>query len=163
MPSGGARSRSGPPPKPTALKLLDGNPGKRPLNNREPKPQVRLPRPPAEISVAARREYFRLGRMLARLGVMTEADGMGLAALVQSWARWLEAQRVLNPIQFVTKEGENIVVNPLLKPLLRASHDAQEEYVRLLSEFGLTPASRSRIKAEPLRTTGEDRWAGMLG
>ena len=35
-------------PTPTHLKLVRGNPGKRPLNASEPKPQLTLPSPPAE-------------------------------------------------------------------------------------------------------------------
>jgi hypothetical protein len=30
-------------PKPTRLKMLTGNPGKRPLNNDEPRPDVNIP------------------------------------------------------------------------------------------------------------------------
>ncbi|HZK10243.1 MAG TPA: phage terminase small subunit P27 family, partial [Clostridia bacterium] len=31
-------------PKPTALKVLEGNPGKRPLNKNEPQPERKAPR-----------------------------------------------------------------------------------------------------------------------
>ena len=48
-------------PQPTALKVLKGNPGRRPLNEDEPKPEVLLPRPPAHLSPVARREWRRAG------------------------------------------------------------------------------------------------------
>ena len=34
-------------PKPTAMKELEGNPGKRPLNPNEPRPERKAPRCPA--------------------------------------------------------------------------------------------------------------------
>ena len=39
----------GPPPKPTKLKLLAGNPGKRPLNENEPEPEAVAPSVPAHL------------------------------------------------------------------------------------------------------------------
>ena len=36
-------------PSPTHLKLVKGNPGKRPLNVSEPEPEAVLPCPPAEL------------------------------------------------------------------------------------------------------------------
>ena len=46
-------------PLPTVLKVLSGNPGKYPINEDEPDPEVRLPRPLAHLSAAALREWRR--------------------------------------------------------------------------------------------------------
>ena len=157
--SGGARPRSGPPPKPSALRVLEGNPSKRPLPKREPKPAVRLPRPPDELSAKAKKEYYRLGGALKRMGVMTEVDGMALAGLCQAWAQWLELQPFINavaPVRTLTPPAKGIEVNPLYRPLRRAAGDAWQEYVRLLAEFGLTPASRTRVEATPQAMRGKD-------
>ncbi len=59
----------GRPPKPTALKLLQGNPGKRPLPKGEPRPPVGC-EPPANLTKRARGVWDRgdvslaLARML---------------------------------------------------------------------------------------------------
>ena len=53
-------------PLPTVLKVLRGNLGRRPLNEYEPKPEVRLPRPPSHLSAQARREWRRAGAFLGR-------------------------------------------------------------------------------------------------
>ncbi len=45
-------------PKPSRIKALTGNPGKRPLNSHEPQPAV--PECPSELSLAARQEWARL-------------------------------------------------------------------------------------------------------
>ena len=39
-------------PLPTKIKLLRGNPGRRPLNENEPEPEVRLPRSSAASSAS---------------------------------------------------------------------------------------------------------------
>ncbi|MCL5994484.1 MAG: hypothetical protein M1546_00320, partial [Chloroflexi bacterium] len=64
--SGGLLARSrrpavtrGPAPKPTALKVLAGNPGKRPLNGSEPQYPTELPTCPRPLSAIAKREGHR--------------------------------------------------------------------------------------------------------
>ena len=50
----------GPPPQPTALRVLNGNPGRRPLNDREPKPGAGPPRCPPYLDEEAKRQWKRL-------------------------------------------------------------------------------------------------------
>jgi phage terminase small subunit len=47
-------------PKPTRLKLLTGNPGKRPLNETEPRPEAAIPECPVVLGPVARQEWDRL-------------------------------------------------------------------------------------------------------
>ena len=49
-------------PKPSRIKALTGNPGKRPLNAHEPRPVPALPECPPELSPAGRQEWGRLTR-----------------------------------------------------------------------------------------------------
>jgi phage terminase small subunit len=56
-------------PKPTRLKLVAGNPGKRPLKPREPKPEVKVPICPAHLCPAAKAVWKRLTRELFVLGL----------------------------------------------------------------------------------------------
>ena len=51
---------SGPPPKPTALKRAEGNPGKRRLNDFEPQPLEIAPRCPPHLDELARQEWKRI-------------------------------------------------------------------------------------------------------
>src|SRR5689334_21335255 len=50
---------SGGRPRPTQLTLIDGNPGKRPLNRREPQPVGDLPQPPRTLNAAQRHIWRR--------------------------------------------------------------------------------------------------------
>ena len=47
-------------PKPSHLKLVTGNPGKRAINTQEPAPEGILPAPPPELTAEARGEWDRV-------------------------------------------------------------------------------------------------------
>ena len=61
-------------PKPTALKMIDGNRGKRPLPANEPIYELADIKPPANLSAASKAEWQRLAPMLQTQRVLTEAD-----------------------------------------------------------------------------------------
>jgi P27 family predicted phage terminase small subunit len=80
-------------PKPTALKKLEGNPGKRKLNTKEPMPGKGMPDCPKWLLPEAKMEWERLCVKLSEMGVLTEIDMAAFAAYCQSYARWKEAQQ----------------------------------------------------------------------
>lgn len=131
-------------PIPTALKVLRGNPGKRPLNDREPKPKRILPRAPAYLNAEAKREWRRMGGRLYNIGLVTEIDETALAAYCAAWARWVEAERQLQKFGTVIKMGTTLIPSPYLS----VANKAMAQMVKLLAEFGMTPSSRSRVKVE---------------
>ena len=61
-------------PKPTALKVLEGNPGKRPLNDHEPIPPKGELKCPSWLLPEAKKEWKRLASSLEAMGVLTMAD-----------------------------------------------------------------------------------------
>ena len=61
-------------PKPTALKLLEGNPGKRPINEHEPIPPKGTVKCPTWLEPEAKKEWKRLAPSLEAMGVLTQAD-----------------------------------------------------------------------------------------
>src|SRR5262249_37411259 len=67
-------------PKPTHLKLLQGNPGKRPYNANEPKPAPQVPSPPEHLTEVALKEWNRLAELLGRIGLLTAIDRTAFAA-----------------------------------------------------------------------------------
>jgi phage terminase small subunit len=83
-------------PKPTHLKLVTGNPGKRKLNASEPMPAPALPEPPFHLGEEARTEWKRVAEDLYRLGVLTEIDRVVLAAYCQAYGRWVRAELTLS-------------------------------------------------------------------
>ena len=79
-------------PKPTAVKKLEGNPGKRKLNNKELDPKKRMPACPDWLMPEAKKEWERLAELMNQMDVLTEADMAAFAAYCQSYVRWKEAQ-----------------------------------------------------------------------
>jgi hypothetical protein len=52
-------------PKPTRMKVLTGNPGKRPLNPTEPRPEPIVPDCPVELGPSARRDMGEARRPIS--------------------------------------------------------------------------------------------------
>ncbi len=129
-------------PKPTAIKILQGNPGKRALNRREPRPcrlEAALARPPAWLAGEGRELWDRLVPALAAQGLATEADVEALALLCSSWGDWRAACDALavNGATMAARSGAR-VPRPEVAIAARASRRVRE----WLTEFGLTPAAR---------------------
>jgi len=61
-------------PKPMAMKVLEGNPGKRDLNTGEPTPRKRAPRCPSWLEEEAKKEWKRMCRQLEEIGILTPSS-----------------------------------------------------------------------------------------
>jgi len=131
--------------KPTALKLLQGDdrthPGR--INRAEAAPPVVTDLvPPIELDAEAQRVWDHFGPMLRRQRLLTEADRLSFAALCQSWSLYAEASAT------VRREGTltvGVKGQPVRNPAALVAKDALQDYMRLATEFGLTPSSRARI------------------
>ena len=132
-------------PKPTAIKRLTGNPGRRPLNDAEPQPPIPegTPYVPRWLNREGKKAWRELVKILLDCGLYTDLDRWALAMFCQVWGRYVEAERMVEEEgEFLVSEAGNRYVNPVA---YRA--DKHFEQVRkMLSEFGLSPAERSRVK-----------------
>jgi P27 family predicted phage terminase small subunit len=82
--------------KPTALKLFEGNPGKRKLNNQEPKYEtLSIDSAPKDLNEDGRRAWFELGNQLARIGLLQTVDTNIFWRYCDTFARWLRISRYL--------------------------------------------------------------------
>lgn len=139
-------------PKPTAVKELQGNPGKRKLNRTEPPTQKGAPEMPLFITATAEQEWDRIVPILLEMNVLTTADGAALANYCMTFARWQEAESAITEHGVVIQEPvlnkEAEVVGYKLKknPACTVAMACQKEMRAQLSAFGMDPSSRSRIK-----------------
>ena len=133
-------------PTPTYLKEVNGNPGKRPLNTRAPRPDIRAPSCPRELSPAAKKEWRRLARQLMTLRLMTDLDRAILAAYCQAFALWVEAVAALRKYGTMVKSPSGF---PMQSPYVAVANKQAELMIRIAAEFGFTPSSRSRIAVPP--------------
>lgn len=146
-------------PKPTVLKLVTGNPGKRAINKKEPKPKRVIPSCPAHLSDAGKVAWGKLTVLLDRMGVLTEADTHALERLCDCYADILVCRELLVrdgwTYTTLTAQGDTLIKGNPAANQLRAA-DAQ--FKSYLIEFGLTPSARSKVhsnkddeeKADPL-------------
>ena len=148
-------------PKPTAVKKLEGNPGKRKLNSKEPVPAKGIPACPDWLMPEAKKEWERLAELMNQMGVLTEVDMAAFAAYCQSYARWKEAQ------EHITSGGSTFETDKGYQPQtpwVGIAHTNQKLMLQAASEFGLTPSSRSRIIAGNSKgQEPEDEMEALLG
>jgi P27 family predicted phage terminase small subunit len=128
---------AGRPPIPTALKIMRGNPGHRPLPKDEPKPEVIEPTRPANLSPRAIQEWERMVPILMRMKVLTEADGQALGMLCNDIADLDEVTDQIRQTGWLVAGGRN--------PLTAVQSDLNRRVVMALREFGMGPASRTKV------------------
>lgn len=140
-------------PKPSALKELEGNPGKREINTNEPHPAKKAPPCPKWLEPDAKKEWRRLAKQMEQLGILTEVDMTAFAGYCQAYARWKEAE------EFISRHGA-IVKTPSGYWQQVPQVSIAQTYLRLMNrfceQFGLTPSSRCRIAADSSNSDSDD-------
>lgn len=98
---------------------------------------------PSHLSAEAVLEWHRISKELIALRILTVVDRAALAAYCQAWGRWVDAEDHLRlePMVFKSPSGY-----PVLSPWWSVANKAMEQMRNFLTEFGLSPASRTRIK-----------------
>lgn len=142
---------------PTKLKVLRGNPGKRPLPKSEPQPPTvpadKVPKPPSWLDGKAKHAWRHVAPLLADIRVLTRADRHALELLVDAYSEWRDcraAVRKHGPVQTVrTKAGGEMVRQ---RPEVAMAANAWRRVMAALAEFGLTPASRTRVAGDVAET-----------
>ena len=133
----------GRPRIPTNLHILHGNPGKRPLNDAEPQPEVKIPEPPPIIKGVALEEWNRVAPCLLSLGLISDLSRSCLAGYCLAFARWIEAEEKYaeGPKIYKTESGY-----PIVDPWRGVADKALEQMHKFARGFGLDPESMTRIK-----------------
>ena len=142
-------------PKPTALKVIQGNPGKRPLNENEPKPAHKIPACPDHLDEIAQKRWAELSTLLFDLGLLTEIDGDALAAYCQLYSDWVHLSNEIvadgSDVQMkhtIDPSGsEFLEMKP--NPRIIMKRETLKLLKGFLAEFGMTPSSRTRLGVEP--------------
>ena len=91
--------------------------------------------------------------------VLTEADGMALANLCQTYSTLVKAQEKLSELGILYKAPSGYIMQ---SPLLAVVNQCVDTITKLSREFGLTPAARSRIIARTDDDDSEDELMRIL-
>ncbi|HSQ49717.1 MAG TPA: P27 family phage terminase small subunit [Nitrospiraceae bacterium] len=139
---------SGRRPLPTSLKVLRGNPGKRHLNELEPKPVAGPVEKPGYLSVGAAEVWGEIAQGCLAMGTLTPVDVPAFARLceLEFTARIFSRHKDDAGWKNQREERDCAIV-------LKSYYDF----------FGMTPSGRSRIKV-PKQAPDEpaSKWSGAL-
>lgn len=143
----------GPAPKPPDLKLLEGNPGHRPIKTSGPKPRPVAPKCPNWLDSDAKREWKRVAPELEALGLLTQVDMAALAGYCQSYSLWKQCTEELaeSGLTYTTDKGY-VGQRPEVSIAARALADVRAFCV----QFGLTPSARARMTLPEAPDSDED-------
>lgn len=138
----------GRPPKPTHMKLLEGNPGKRALPAKEPKPPRKIPTCPRHLDKPARAEWRRITKLLDSLGMISELDRATLAVYCQTWSDLMQLEEYLKTIPVSKRVFRTAAGYYQQIPQVGMVNKLRSELRAYITEFGLSPAARTRIQVE---------------
>lgn len=145
-----------PIPKPTNIKVFEGNRGKRALNKNEPKFAKGELFPPKDLGDFGRIEWDRLSPQLKSMKLLDSASYSTFVAMCRAWDLYnlanLEIQGSGLVVIVETKFGERRQANPAIK----IAKDALADYHRLSKHFGLTPSSRSTLEVPNMGDKGDE-------
>jgi P27 family predicted phage terminase small subunit len=98
---------------------------------------------PSELSESGQKHWGQIRPMLVKAGIATNLDRNALILLCEEWATFLEATAAVRKKGILVQgpKGE-----PMRNPYLRVMNESTAALTRLLSEFGMTPSSRTRLK-----------------
>ena len=147
-------------PKPTHLKLLQGNPGKRPINDKEPQPEkkIRVPTAPQHLNAVAKKHWRKTAKQLHECGLLTGIDEIALSMYCDAYAKWVDAKDNIEKYGAVVKTKNGF---PVQSPYFAIANKAFDQMKGMLTEFGMTPSSRSKVTVDkPGEGDGMDDFLG---
>jgi P27 family predicted phage terminase small subunit len=144
---------TGRPPVPTHLKVIRGNPGRRKINTREPKPPGDLREPPAHFDEELR-EVWQYAIANAPPGLLKRID----SSVLETWctSHLLHRKAVAQVRQFGLLMKAPITGLPIQSPYLPIVNKQAFIMLRAIDHLGFSPASRTRIMmgADPAGAAG---------
>jgi P27 family predicted phage terminase small subunit len=144
-------------PKPTHLKLVAGNPGRRELNEDEPIPEGDLDAPPDWLT-ERQQESWRYAIANAPTGLLKRLDRSVLTAFVIAEDMHRDASQMIAKYGAVVKAPGTGV--PMQSPYVSILNKQAVIMMRASSEMGFTPSSRSRVKV-PGKGNGKNKFGDL--
>jgi P27 family predicted phage terminase small subunit len=153
-------------PEPTTIKILRGARKDR-INDMEPVPPPGEPEPPDHLDNLARDEWKRMAEILAKMNLLTQAEGPALTLYCEAYSKWLRARGEIVKRGMVIerdiinskgrKTGTRIFQNPAIGIEMATMRLMKD----LLVEFGLTPSARSRTRVAQ-GSQHDDGWSDLI-
>lgn len=135
-------------PIPTAMKKINGNPGKRPLNDSEPTPPKGEPDMPEHLNETGREAWLWLSEMLGVMGLLAESDRAIMSLYCDTWSEYVDAREKVNTYGMVLLSKGGV---PYMSPYMMAESMLKKQLTQYLGELGLSPSSRSRLHVTKMK------------
>lgn len=138
----------GRPPLPSHLHLINGNPGKRARNAREPEPDLLLDlEPPEHLTAEAAKVWRQLAPALRKARLLTVIDAPMLEITCDAIATFRAAA-------VETAQGKSVIEvsnsgAKAMSPWAMVKSMAAKQAMAALREFGASPSARSRVMVDP--------------
>lgn len=136
----------GPNAKSPALTLLQGNRGGKSFANLSQidgvRPEISIPDCPAHLNDNARAEWDRVSPHLEKHGIISDLDMAALAVYCSAYSRWVEAEVNIQKSGLTAPTPKGYLQ---MSVWLQISNRAVEQMDKAKNEFGMSPASRSRV------------------
>jgi P27 family predicted phage terminase small subunit len=136
-------------PKDLALKLLQGNPGRRSLEGNAAAFVVSMPEKPSDLDAFASKEWDRLVESLAP--VLCSASVGTLLVACDAYSDMMHANAVLceqGRTYTTVSESGSVLVRQ--RPEVRMKENARRSYQLALSELGASPVGLTRVRPLPV-------------
>lgn len=135
----------GPKKKPTKLKLVEGNPGKKKLPKNEVDPPTGIPPCPRQLNAAAQREWKRVSKILHRNGLIAQLDLANLTGYCASFAQYIYWMGKLSKkpelaIQKIPRAKGKFYEQ--LSPAFTIMQKSAKDMKAFASLFGMSPSDR---------------------
>lgn len=154
--------------KPTNIKKLEDNPGRRPLNELEPEPEIVIPPCPPHLSDLAKIEWVRITKELEAVGIISLLDMANIASYCQMYDRWirLELDIQKNDMYLKTehygKKGNLTYTSREMNPSVTEARLTLQQLRQFATELGLSPAARPKLQTGIKKKT-KDPMENILG
>lgn len=118
------------------------------------------PDPPPGMTAAAEAEWRKMAPVLSGYRLLSDLDLTALEAYCRVYARWLEAERLLDEsgeLVFTTQTGYQTQ-----SAYLNIINQCLKQMQSFMAEFGMTPATRERLKAIAAQPKQQDLFGDFL-
>ena len=129
-------------PLPSRVKELRGTAQPCRMNPDEPAPWDDRISPPVTMNESLLPIWDKFVDELTRSRMITNVDVYALEALCIAYSRWTEANAKIQETGLLVKTSKGL---PAQTPYLDIANKAFEQMIKLMTEFGITPSSRTKV------------------
>lgn len=156
------------PKTPTKTKEKQGTLRKNRVNNREPSVKVEIPPCPKILGKEGKKEWKRITKELKMMQIIAKIDASALTIYCKAYENWLDCEQKIieesKPIEIegsIEERDARIATSSkgvnYISTLVNLSSMYAKQMTKIMTEFGMTPASRAKVNAE-----GQDKESNFI-